>query len=115
MDDALQAGLRLLAHGPVRVKLATGIAGLGQFVVDSSHALATALDRIDPGAMSEAGVVVEENLTDVTTHSVGQFRVADPSARTTARSSSPPIIMAHPSMAARICASCGGTSTHCCA
>ena len=76
-DDALQGGVRLLEHGPVRVKLATGIAGLGQFVVDSEHALATALDRIDPSAMSETGVVVEQNLTDVTTYSVGQCRVGD--------------------------------------
>ena len=75
-DDALRAGSRLLEHGPIRVKLATGIAGLGQFVVDSVHALATALDHIDPRAMSEAGLVVEQNLTDVTTYSVGQFRVA---------------------------------------
>jgi hypothetical protein len=74
-DDALRVASRLLEHGPIRVKLATGIAGLGQFVVDSAHALATALDRIDPSAMSEAGVVVEQNLTDVTTYSVGQFRV----------------------------------------
>lgn len=76
-DDALQGGLRLLERGPVRVKLATGIAGLGQFVVDSGHALATALDRIDPGAMNEAGVVLEQNLTDVTTYSIGQCRVGD--------------------------------------
>jgi hypothetical protein len=76
-DDALRVGSRLLERGPVRVKLATGIAGRGQFVVDSVHALATALDRIDSRAMSTAGVVVEQNLTDVTTYSVGQFRVAD--------------------------------------
>lgn len=76
-DDAMRVGSRLLEHGPIRVKLATGIAGLGQFVVDSVHSLAAALDRIDPRAMSDAGVVVEQNLTDVTTYSVGQFRVAD--------------------------------------
>ncbi len=76
-DDALRVGSRLLEHGPIRIKLATGIAGLGQFVVDSVNALAIALDRIDPGAMNEAGIVVEQNLTDVTTYSVGQFRVGD--------------------------------------
>lgn len=76
-DDALLVGSRLLKRGPIRIKLATGIAGLGQFVVDTVQALATALDQIDPVAMREAGAVVEQNLTDVTTYSVGQFRVAD--------------------------------------
>ena len=76
-NDAQLVGQRLLEHGPVRVKLATGIAGLGQFVVDSAADLAMALDQIDPAAICKSGVVVEQDLTEVTTYSVGQFRVAD--------------------------------------
>ncbi len=53
--------------GPVRVKLATGIAGLGQFVVDDAAELARALDAIDAEEMARSGAVVEQNLVDVTT------------------------------------------------
>jgi Protein of unknown function (DUF3182) len=75
-EDAYLAGRRLLEHGPVRVKLANGIAGRGQFVVDGASALATALDRIDRKVLDHAGVVIEQNLSAVTTYSIGQFRVA---------------------------------------
>jgi hypothetical protein len=76
-EDAVLAGRRLLERGPVRVKLATGIAGAGQFVVTSAVDLARALDPIDPVEMSRSGAVVEQNMIDVTTYSVGQVRVAD--------------------------------------
>jgi Protein of unknown function (DUF3182) len=76
-DDALVGGRRLFDQGAVRVKLATANAGKGQFVVDTMSALATVLDGIDPRDMSEAGIVLEQNLTEVTTYSVGQFRVGD--------------------------------------
>ena len=75
--DALSAGNMLLAIGPVRVKPGGGIAGLGQSVVDNVIDLAIALETIEPDAMSRSGVVVEENLSDVTTYSIGQVRVAD--------------------------------------
>ena len=76
-DDAFIGGRRLLEQGAVRVKLATANAGKGQFVVDTMAALATTLDRIDPSDMSEAGIVLEQNLAEVTTYSIGQFRVGD--------------------------------------
>ena len=75
--DALRAGCRLLKGGTVRVKPATGIAGLGQFTVNSAMELVHALEEIDAEEMSRSGVVIEENLVDVTTYSVGQVRVAD--------------------------------------
>jgi hypothetical protein len=61
----------------VRVKRATGIAGKGQFVADSETTLARDLAAIDPDEMSHSGVVVEQNLTEVVTRSVGQVRVSD--------------------------------------
>ena len=76
-QDALLAGRRLLASGPVRVKCATGIAGMGQFIVTHAADLARALDAIDADELARFGAVVEQNLTDVTTYSVGQVRVAD--------------------------------------
>ena len=76
-QDALIAARRLLAFGPVRVKLATGLAGLGQFIVADVADLIRALDAIDGEELTRFGAVVEQNLTDVTTYSVGQVRVAD--------------------------------------
>jgi hypothetical protein len=76
-QDALIAGRRLLAFGPVRLKLATGIAGMGQFIVTNALELARALDTITADELARFGAVVEQNLTDVTTYSVGQVRVAD--------------------------------------
>lgn len=76
-EDARLAGRKLLEGGPVRVKPGGGVAGLGQSVVASAADLDTALDAIDPDAMASLGVVVEQNLDDVTTYSIGQVRVAD--------------------------------------
>ena len=76
-QDALVAGRRLLESGPVRLKRATGIAGRGQFVVADADDLARALDSIDTEELARFGAVVEQNLTEVTTYSVGQVRVAD--------------------------------------
>ena len=76
-EDALGAGSRLLEEGAVRVKPGGGIAGLGQSVVDNVIDLAVALEAIEPDVMARLGVVVEQNLSDVTTYSVGQVRVAD--------------------------------------
>jgi len=76
-EDALAAGRKLLEHGKVRLKPGGGIAGLGQSVVDSVKDLALALDAIEPDAMAQTGVVVEQDLSDVTTYSIGQVHVAD--------------------------------------
>jgi hypothetical protein len=75
--DALQAGRRLLDRGTVRVKPGTGIAGLGQYTVDNAADLARALEAVETEEMARSGVVVEQNLTDVVTYSIGQVRVAD--------------------------------------
>lgn len=77
MKDALRAGCKLLDDGAVRVKPATGVAGLGQFTVTSVPDLVRALDEIGAEELARSGVVVEQNLVDVTTYSVGQVRVAD--------------------------------------
>ena len=74
--DALRAGRRLLHHGPVRIKLASGIAGAGQWVVADVAALARAIAAIDDDEMTTSGIVVERNLDTVITRSVGQLQVA---------------------------------------
>jgi hypothetical protein len=75
-DDARRAALRLLARGPVRIKRAAGIGGTGQFVVRDSGELADVLAQLDEQEVARFGVVIEENLADVRTHSVGRVEVA---------------------------------------
>jgi len=74
-DDAMRAGLRLFAHGPVRIKRALGIGGHGQTVVRDERALEGALADADVDEVSVYGIALEQDLVDVTTHSVGQTRV----------------------------------------
>ncbi len=76
-EDARAAGRMLMEDGPVRVKPGGGIAGLGQSVVDNMADLDRALDALAGDDLSRLGVVLEQNLEDVTTYSVGQVRVAD--------------------------------------
>jgi hypothetical protein len=77
LDDATRAALRLFAQGPVRVKRALGIGGFGQVVVNDRHALERALADADPREVARYGISIEQDLGDVTTHSVGQVRVGD--------------------------------------
>jgi hypothetical protein len=76
-EQAYAAGERLLEHGPVRLKPVHATAGRGQRVIRSLAELAEALAGIDVAELADAGLVLEENLTAVTTYSVGQVRVAD--------------------------------------
>jgi hypothetical protein len=75
-EDARRAGVRLLVRGPVRVKPVRACGGRGQQVVSEPAELAAALEAIAPDELANDGVVLEENLADVTTCSVGQVRVA---------------------------------------
>ena len=52
--------------------------GGGRVVVSDLAALEAVLDTIDAVRLAEDGLVLEENLTEVTTYSVGQVRVAEP-------------------------------------
>jgi hypothetical protein len=74
--DACRAGARLLAHGPVRLKPALGSGWRGQAVVTAPSELEAALDVFDTAELPRCGLVLEQNLADVTTYSVGQVRVS---------------------------------------
>jgi hypothetical protein len=76
-DDARRASLRLLASGPLRIKPVRATGGSGQSVARDPAELQRVLDGIDPGEVISHGLVVEEDLTEVRTFSVGQVRVAD--------------------------------------
>jgi Protein of unknown function (DUF3182) len=75
--DAFLAGRQLLECGPVRVKSATGIGGRGQSIANNASDLARVLDAIDEAEIARSGAVIEQNLVDVTTYSVGHVRVVD--------------------------------------
>jgi hypothetical protein len=69
--DAKAAGRLLLASGPARVKDVDGTSGRGQTEVASIEALDAAIEERDPEEIAAKGLVIEENLEDVTTFSVG--------------------------------------------
>ncbi|MGF7148904.1 hypothetical protein FHS96_002532 [Sphingomonas zeicaulis] len=73
--DALRAGETLLAVGPLRLKAVAATAGLGQTVVEDRAALEAALALESPEAIARGGIVLEENLADVVTYSVGTARI----------------------------------------
>jgi len=75
--DARRAALELMRSGPVRMKRALGIGGLGQDVVHDAAALDAALDATDGEEIARYGIAVERDLVDVTTYSVGYVCVDD--------------------------------------
>jgi hypothetical protein len=75
LDDARNAGASLLKQGPVRLKPADGIGGRGQEVVANADELEAQLRQFDADAIARAGLVLEQNMSDVVTYSVGQVRV----------------------------------------
>lgn len=77
VDDAYEAGRRLLEHGPVRLKTVRANAGRGQATASDMNGLTRALADMDELEVEEGGLVLEEHLEAVKTYSVGQVRVGD--------------------------------------
>jgi hypothetical protein len=69
--DAQRAGRRLLEEGPVRLKDPMAAGGRGQRVVTSAAELDAALAPLDERTVEERGLVLERNLQEVATFSVG--------------------------------------------
>lgn len=76
LEDAQRAGEQMLQFGPVRLKAVLGKAGRGQKVVQNSQQLSEYLALQAPTEVATWGLVLEENLSDVTTYSVGQVNLA---------------------------------------
>jgi hypothetical protein len=74
-EDVRNAGIRLLKDGPVRLKKASGIGGWGQTVVGDADQLEAEIASFDVEELLCDGMVVEQNLEHVVTHSVGQVLV----------------------------------------
>lgn len=75
VEDATLAGTRLLGDGSVRVKAGRGVGGAGQSVAADAAQLAQALEAIDRVDIERDGLVLERNLREVATRSVGQVRI----------------------------------------
>lgn len=76
-EDALHAAKTLLDDGPVRIKPGYGVGGKGQTVVEDAADLEPVLAKLDATAIAREGLVVERNLEEVTTFSVGQVTVGE--------------------------------------
>jgi hypothetical protein len=74
LEDARTAARELLRQGPVRLKLACGIGGSGQVVVDDECKLEPVLAAL-PQDEVRMGLVVECNLVQVRTFSLGYVRL----------------------------------------
>jgi len=86
IEDARDAGRRLLHEGPVRIKPVRATGGRGQQRVDDADTLDEALFALDEKELAQYGLVLEAHLDRVITFSVGQVRVGGRLAVTTVRS-----------------------------
>jgi hypothetical protein len=74
--DARRAAARALARGPARAKLARHKGGAGQAVLSSADAIEPLLAQESDEDLLRFGLVVEEDLEELATYSIGQVRVA---------------------------------------
>ncbi|WP_454846574.1 DUF3182 family protein [Pseudomonas farris] len=77
LDDARPAAEHLLYSGPIRMKPIHACAGRGQEVIKSLDQFDAILARPDAKTLFNEGVVLEQDLTEVVTHSVGQSFIGD--------------------------------------
>ena len=77
LEDARPAAEHLLYSGPIRLKPVHACAGRGQEVIKSLDAFDEILARPDIEKQFSEGVVLEQDLSDVITHSVGQSFIGD--------------------------------------
>ena len=70
--DARLAAKRMLDRGQVRLKKPLGASGQGQQVITTLGQLDPFLEQLDTDELAAYGLVLEENLRDVTMLSVGQ-------------------------------------------
>lgn len=75
-DDACRAHALLAPGGPVRLKLPTGVGGLGQVLLTDGAHLRAVLQDIGAAYLARHGVVLEHHLERPVTFSVGQVRCA---------------------------------------
>lgn len=72
--DARRAAHRLFSEGSIRLKDPAGVGGVGQWVLHSGADLESCLRGFDAARLQQHGLVLERNLEQVVTHSVGQVQ-----------------------------------------
>lgn len=77
LEDARPAAEHLLGNGPIRIKPIHACAGRGQEVIKSLDQFDAILARPDAKTLFTEGVVLEQDLDKVITHSVGQSFIGD--------------------------------------
>lgn len=77
LENARRAGQQLLQQGPLRGKDVMAKAGRGQQVIGTLAELDDWLSGLDSAQVRQDGVVLERNLLDVRTYSVGQVQVGE--------------------------------------
>lgn len=77
LEDARPAAEHLLYSGPIRLKPIHACAGRGQEVIKSLDQFDAILKRPDAEQLFTDGVVLEQDLDQVITHSVGQTFIGD--------------------------------------
>jgi hypothetical protein len=75
LDDAHDAATRLLALGPIRIKNPASSGGGGQRVAGTIEEVEVLLKGFSGSELDQTGLVLEANLQQVTTLSVGQVTV----------------------------------------
>ncbi|MDE1165389.1 MAG: DUF3182 family protein [Pseudomonas sp.] len=76
LADAQAAATHLLKQAPLRLKPVRATAGRGQTIIRDRDELDLVLSHMDEQEILTWGLVLEENLTEVSTYSVGQVCVA---------------------------------------
>jgi hypothetical protein len=77
VDDARAAAARLLRSGPIRIKEPLAAGGAGHTVATTIDEAEAFLEAFPEAAITAHGLVVESNLRDVTTVSIGQITIDD--------------------------------------
>ena len=77
VDDAQLAGKILLKDGPVRIKKVLAAGGEGQSVARIPEELASMVATINSDELTCFGLVLERNLENAMTYSVGQVQIDD--------------------------------------
>jgi hypothetical protein len=77
VDDARTAAARLLNSGPIRIKEPLAAGGAGHRVATTIDEVKAFLEVFPEAAITAHGLVVESNLRDATTVSIGQITIDD--------------------------------------
>ena len=77
LRDIRAGAKRMLSQGPLRLKKALACGGGGQRVATTAHQVEAFVEAIPREEITQFGIVLEAELRDVSTYSVGHIKVGD--------------------------------------